>query len=232
MSDAAAKKKIKLRRNVVRAVLILAYLGLMALVFVQGKGHTILIDNKDSPDGAYKAFEDIRVAVDRQADSEYMAGDRDMAKVQGQVHRVIIDRQDGSAKIEKTIRLPLGADTVLLSLPKLVAGAEPYLEPFQAKVAAPADEEAPAASDGSTLAPEGSVPAEPSTDTSSASNPSGSASSTSSSDGSSAVFYSEPGGQGTATTDSSSKGADASSSDDSGEAVFYSEPGGQGTESH
>jgi len=136
MSDTAAKKKIRQRRNIVRAALILVYLGLMVLVFVQGKGHTILIDNKDS--GSFAALEGVRVAVDRQADSEYAAGDRDMAKVVGQVHRVVIDRQDGSAKIEKTIRLPLGADTVLLSLPKLVAGAEPYLEPFQVKVSAPA----------------------------------------------------------------------------------------------
>jgi hypothetical protein len=223
MSDTAAKKKIRLRRNLVRAALILVYLGLMVLVFVQGKGHTILIDNKDS--GSFTALEGVRVAVDRQADSEYAAGDRDMAKVVGQVHRVVIDRQDGSAKIEKTIRLPLGADTVLLSLPKLVAGAEPYLEPFQVKVAAPADEEAPAA-EGATL--EGAAPAAPSTETSST--PNAGASSASSDDSGGAVFYSEPGGQGTATTDSSSK--DATSSDDSGEAVFYSEPGGQGTESH
>jgi hypothetical protein len=148
----------------------------------------------------------------------------------GQVHRVVIDRQDGSAKIEKTIRLPLGADTVLLSLPKLVAGAEPYLEPFQVKVAAPADEEAPAASDGSVVAPEAPAPAAPSIEASST--PKANAGSTSSDDSGGAVFYSEPGGQGKATTDSSSKGADAAASDDSGEAVFYSEPGGQGTESH
>jgi hypothetical protein len=229
MSDAAAKKKIRVRRGIVRAILILVYVALMVLVFVMGKGHTILIDNKDSADGAYKAFEGIRVAVDSGADSEYASGDRDMAKVQGQIHRVTIDKQDGSAKIEKTIRLPLGADTVLLSLPKLVAGVEPYLEPFQTKTAAPAEEEAPATAEGSVVAPGGTAPAAASTDA----NPSGSASSTSSSDGSSAVFYSQPGGQGAATTDSTSKNAaDTSSTDDSGGAVFYSQPGGQGTESH
>jgi hypothetical protein len=236
MSDTAAKKKIRVRRGIVRAVLILAYVGIMVFSFVMGKGHTILIDNKDSADGAYKAFEDIRVAVDSGADSEYASGDREMAKVQGQIHRIIIDKQDGSAKIEKTIRLPLGANTVLLSLPKLVAGALPYLEPFEAKTVAPAEEEAPATADGSVVAPASAAPA--SSDTSSASNPSGSASSTSSSDGSSAVFFSQPGGQGTATTGSSTgaKGAtgstSASSSDDSGGAVFFSQPGGQGTESH
>lgn len=225
MSDTAAKKKIFWRRTAVRAALVLAFLGLMVLVYVQGKGHTILIDNKDSADGAYKAFEDVRVAVDKLPDSEYLAGDRDMAKVVGQVHKITVDKQDGSAKIVKTIRIPLGADTVLLSLPKLVAGAEPYLEPFNVKVESSAEEDAAAAMPEYTSSDATSQQPAATADTAASADSSGGA-----------VFYSEPGGKGTATTDSGSAAPAASSTDsssgDSGGAVFYSEPGGQGTATH
>ncbi len=46
------------RRTVVRSVLLTGYAGLAALVFVLGRGHTILLDNKDAGGGAIRAIEE------------------------------------------------------------------------------------------------------------------------------------------------------------------------------
>ena len=69
-------------------------------------------------------------AVDRQEALELYAGDRDKAMVIGQVHTVSIEVIADGTKIERKIRLPLGEEMLLLSIPKLAAGREPALVPF------------------------------------------------------------------------------------------------------
>ncbi len=228
MSDAANAGNLKTRRLVVRAVLIALYIGLTALVFVNGKGHTILIDNKDSDDGVYKAFEDVRVGIDAQEDSPYSAGDRGMAVVQGQRHRIVIDKGDGSPKIERTVQLPVNVDSVLVSLPKLVADAQPYMQPFATAAAssAPDDSEQSAVSSGAAggTGTAGSAAAGSTENTGS-----GAASSNADADGSDdALFYSQPGGQGSATDAEGNSVDQSADSSDGGDAVFYSQPGGEG----
>jgi hypothetical protein len=132
MSDTRGRKKVPLRRTIVRSVLIAAYVGLMVLVFILGKGHTLLVDNKDvegMPNVV--AFDDVVVGVDRQETTELTSGDRDMFKVTGQRHRVTMEIMGQPEKVVKDIVLPLGQDMILVSLPKLAAGIEPYLEPFK-----------------------------------------------------------------------------------------------------
>jgi hypothetical protein len=142
MSDRNPGPAVKRRRTAVRAGLVAVYFGLVALTFVAGKGHTILVDNKAPADGSVKAIDGVMVSVDGREALEMYVGDRDIARVKGQSHRVSIEIISGGEKLEKTVRLPLDDDMVLLSLPKLVGGIEPFLERFTALEAAPPPNEA------------------------------------------------------------------------------------------
>ncbi len=128
------------RRTVVRSVLLTGYAGLAALVFVLGRGHTILLDNKDAGGGAIRAINGLVISVNGGEEIELYPGDRDKAVVVGQRHRVAVETMDGR-KVERTIRLPIGKDMLLLSIPMLVAGKEPILTPFKPLDAAPPPEE-------------------------------------------------------------------------------------------
>jgi hypothetical protein len=139
MSGTALDPKVRRRRLLVRAALVLVYAGLMGLVFVRGKGHTILLDNKDSEDGAVQAIETLTVSVDGQEPIDLAAGERDQAKVQGQGHRVVITVK--GQKVERRITVPLSEEMLLLSLPKLLAGVQPAVTPFVPPEAPPADDQ-------------------------------------------------------------------------------------------
>jgi hypothetical protein len=136
VSGARQDLKVKARRRLVRAALCVAYAGLMALMFALGKGHTLLLDNQDAEDGSVKAQDSLTVSVDGQDPIDLAAGDRDQAKIQGQGHRVEITLKDGT-KVQKRITVPVNEDLLLLSLPKLLAGAEHAVIRFVPKDAPP-----------------------------------------------------------------------------------------------
>lgn len=121
----------KSRRTLVRAALLVVYAAIMMAAFIFGKGHTILLDNKDSEDGSIKAFENVTVSVDGQEPMEFASGDRDMAKVHSQWHTVKL--VSNGQTTEKKITVPIGTDMLLLSIPKLAAGVEPAVIPFVPK---------------------------------------------------------------------------------------------------
>jgi hypothetical protein len=124
MSGTALDPKVRRRRLLVRAALVLVYAGLMGLVFVRGKGHTI---------------QTLTVSVDGQEPIDLAAGERDQAKVQGQGHRVVITVK--GQKVERRITVPLSEEMLLLSLPKLLAGVQPAVTPFVPPEAPPADDQ-------------------------------------------------------------------------------------------
>jgi hypothetical protein len=139
MSGAVSNANPKGRRLLVRFALLLAYVGLIWFVLVVGKGHTLILDNKDSEDGSVKALESLTVSVDGQEPIDLMAGDRDMAKVRGQGHKVQITAKD-SQMVERSITVPLSEEVLLVSLPQLLAGKAAVI-PFVAKeIAAPVDQ--------------------------------------------------------------------------------------------
>ena len=140
MSGAATGSRAAARRLAVRAALVAVFVGLAALAFLAGKGHTILVDNKDAEDGSVQALDGVMVAVDRQEALELYAGDRDKAVVMGQVHTVSIEVIADGTKVVRKVRLPIGEEMLLLSVPKLVAGREPALLKFVAPPAAPLEE--------------------------------------------------------------------------------------------
>lgn len=131
----------KTRKILVRLLLLVIYVGLGASMILTGKQHTILIDNKDAADGSYKAIDGMSVQIDNLEPAEYYAGDRDKAVVKGQNHKVLVEIFDGEKKVEKEITIPFGQSMVLLSIPKLVNGVEPYMEPFTIQEEAPAESE-------------------------------------------------------------------------------------------
>ena len=131
--------KLKIRRLAVRAGLLVVYVALMCVAFIFGKGHTVLLDNKDSQDGTVKAIESMTVSVNGGEPIEFMGGDRDMAKVRAQWHTIKVDIN--GQVVEKKFTVPLGADMVLLSIPKLLAGVEPAVVPFVPENEPPAPEE-------------------------------------------------------------------------------------------
>jgi len=129
------------RRFWIRAALVAAFIGLGVLVFILGKGHSLLVDNKDADDGSVAGLDGVTVSIDGGEPSEMYSGDRDMAKVTGQTHRVVIETMEGE-KIERTIKMPIGRDMLLLSIPMLVAGKEPVLVPFTPRDVAPPEDTA------------------------------------------------------------------------------------------
>jgi hypothetical protein len=130
MSGTATASGALTRRMIIRAALLAALVGLAALAFVSGKGHILLIDNKDAEDGSVQAFDGVMVSVDRQEALELYSGDRDKAVVMGQAHTISIEVIADGTKIRKKIRLPIGREMLLLSVPRLAAGLEPSVSPF------------------------------------------------------------------------------------------------------
>ena len=140
MSGTAKGPRVAARRFAVRAALAAVFAGLAVLTFVLGKGHTILVDNKDAEDGSVQAFDGVMVTIDRQEPLEMYLGDRLAATVTGQRHTVTIEDFSGGTKVERKIRLPLGVEMLLLSVPMLAAGREPALVTFVAPQSAPVEE--------------------------------------------------------------------------------------------
>ncbi len=129
-SNSEGAQTVRIRRRVIRSALIILYGLLMVLMIYTGRRHTILIDNKNSPDGFYRAIDGMTVSIDDGEPIEYYPGDRDKAVVQGQKHTLTIEIFDTGKVITRTFKIPLWTDMVLISVPKLVAGIEPWMEPF------------------------------------------------------------------------------------------------------
>ena len=165
MSDArkTSKRKVPLRRTLVRAALILVYVGLMVLVFVLGKGHTLLVDNKDVAGTDLRAYSIVKITVDNLKPSEETKGDRDMFKIKGQKHRIVLEVPGDPNKIVRYITIPMGSEIVLISIPKLAAGQDPF-ETFVPAEAVTPDREAQSftsAGSGEATTPSSEVPVLP-----------------------------------------------------------------------
>jgi hypothetical protein len=135
-------KKVTLRRNGIRAALCVLWILAGVLLFVFNRGHTLLVDNRGAADGSYTAPDLISVSIDGGKGVEFFRNDRDRVTVAGIGHRIRIEFTDGREPIEGEFSLGLKDDMYLLSVPKMLAGIEPFVEPFfvQQEVR-PADEE-------------------------------------------------------------------------------------------
>ena len=124
-------KPVNKKIIIVRSVIVVVYILLAVVMFVTGRGHTVLIDNKAAEDGSFKAINGMEVTVNKLPSSEFMKGDRDKFAVKGQTVKIKVVSFDGQVEETYKIKIPLGQDAVLVSIPKLVNGLEGAVEPFQ-----------------------------------------------------------------------------------------------------
>jgi len=118
------------RRLAIRAALVAALVALGAFSMVIGKGHTIVLDDMAAKDGSYEAIRACAVKVGRGKDIEMTRGVRELVTVTGQRFKLAVDWLDGSAPLVKSIDIPFGQEYVIVYLPRLKAGIEPWIEPF------------------------------------------------------------------------------------------------------
>ena len=121
---------VKQRRLFIRLALILVWLGLGVILFVLNRGHTLLVDNRNVESPTLRAPDLITVGVNKLKPLEFYRGDRDLFKVKGRNQRISIEFSDGTPPFEGSFVLPLWPDMYLLSIPKMLAGVEPYIEVF------------------------------------------------------------------------------------------------------
>lgn len=124
-----------MKRTIIRgAALVLLLLIAMAL-YMTGKGHSILLDNKtvEIAGTEYKMFNTLEVKIDRGDEREILKRDRIKEDVVGQSHKITITYLDkGEEKVlVKKFRIRTGQAMYLISLPALIGGAEDWLEPFE-----------------------------------------------------------------------------------------------------
>ena len=120
---------VKFRRTMLRLALAALWIGLAVFLFRTYRGHTILVDNKEAAGGSFAADDLIVVSLDGGKGVEYLRGDRDRMPVTGTRH-VIVVKTPGGATVEKEFELDFGVDVFMLSVPKMKAGIEPFVEPF------------------------------------------------------------------------------------------------------
>lgn len=125
-----AIQNIPKKTLLLRLFLLILYAALLLVLFINGRSHTVLIDNKADPNGEWQAVRSMSVSINGGEPSEYQRGDRDQVRVKGQKMQISIEFFDGSEALSKTIKLPFMEDTLLLSIPKLIATRSDALEPF------------------------------------------------------------------------------------------------------
>ena len=132
---------VKQRRLIIRLALVVVWIGLGVILFALNRGHTLLIDNKNVEDPSLRAPDLITVSVNKLKPLEFFRGDRDLFKVRGRKHRISIEFSDGKGPFEASFTLPLMPDMYLLSIPKMLAGIEPYIEVFHTQPESRSDDE-------------------------------------------------------------------------------------------
>ncbi|MCX7027258.1 MAG: hypothetical protein NT061_07230 [Spirochaetes bacterium] len=124
---------LKNKKLLVRTILVILYIGLALLMAVTGKRHTILIDNKDAEDGSYAGVNGMSVQIDKQEASEFYPGDRDKVVVNGARHSISVETFEDKKTTVQRFSISFSApEMVILSVPKMLAGREPWVEPFSA----------------------------------------------------------------------------------------------------
>lgn len=123
---AVSKKKTL----IVRSAIVVVYIFVTITMFVTGRSHTVLIDNKTTEDGSFKAINGMEITINNLPTSEFLKGDRDKFSVKGQHAKIHVESFDGQIDGDFIVKIPLKQDAVLVSIPKLVNKAEGAVEPF------------------------------------------------------------------------------------------------------
>jgi hypothetical protein len=120
----------KQRRLIIRIALVIFWIGLGVALFVLNRGHSLLVDNRGVEALNLRAPDMIAVRVNNGKALEFFRNDRDIFEVGGGTHRMHIEFSDGTPPFTGTFSLPQKHDLYILSIPKMLAGVEPFFEPF------------------------------------------------------------------------------------------------------
>ena len=117
------------RRNLFQLFAAILIILIAVLMFIIGKQHALLLDNKTVEDSGttYQAFSIVEVQVNKEPEIELAARDRDRVDVMGQRHRITVTYTDRSFEehvFEKKFSVPMSYAMVLISIPALVGGAD------------------------------------------------------------------------------------------------------------
>lgn len=107
-------------KTVLRICLAVLYVLLAMFMFILGRTHTVLFENKNAPDGSYQHLGAIEISFDGKEAQELFKGERDKILLRGQKHKVTVRFTDGREPFTGVFHVPVFEDTVLLSLPALV----------------------------------------------------------------------------------------------------------------
>jgi hypothetical protein len=130
----------KRRRLIIRTALVIIWIGLGVTLFVLNRGHSLLVDNHGVEALNLRAPDMITVTVNNSKALEFFRNDRDIFEVGGGTHRINIEFVDGTPPFTGTFSLPLKHDMYILSIPKMLAGVEPFFEPFYGNEPRPAED--------------------------------------------------------------------------------------------
>lgn len=121
---------MKTKAIIARTIIVVAYLVLAVVMFLTGRTHTLLVDNRGAEDGSYRAVRGMEVTVNKYKPLEFNRNDRDSFTIKGQSVKLHIEFFDGSEARDFKLKLPLGQDTMFLSVPKLLENMDDALVPF------------------------------------------------------------------------------------------------------
>ena len=117
-----------MRSFVQRTLVVLGLVGLSALLFYSGKGHTLLIDTNAVTIGGVemRSLPSVTVWVDGKEHDTMGRAERIMVLVGGPTHTIgIVDDANPEKRVEKTITLPTFMDMVVVSIPAMLGNAPP-----------------------------------------------------------------------------------------------------------
>ena len=147
---------MKGKKWLVRLGVLIVILGVAALMFVIGRGHTVYFDNKTAEyEGTeYTAFQKVEVYVNGERVAKLSKRDRGMATWIGQHFKMELEvtrnKGDEPEHIPVAIELPYAMDGILVNLPELVAGLPQDVWQSEFVIAVPdadEDEELPSEDD-------------------------------------------------------------------------------------
>jgi len=124
------------RKLLVRSAGLIIVVLIAVLLYTNGKGYTLLLDNKDMEiDGiSYQALEMVTVRIDHHEPVELYPRDRDMVLVPGKGHKAtvtIYDKQYNEIAAKKlSFHIKEKGEMFLLSFPALAQDAEGWIIPF------------------------------------------------------------------------------------------------------
>ena len=113
---------------IARILTVAVLLGIAAVMFVIGRGHTVYFDNKTAEYNGtqYSAFQRVNVTVNGERVAKLSKRDRGMATWIGQNFKMELEVTENKGNDPKiipvSIKLPYGMDGIVVNLPELVAG--------------------------------------------------------------------------------------------------------------